>query len=99
MKLYLVHCGFYDPDVCDGLYEGHVNYFVVAETFDDARSKAKLIPEFQSKRMHVDSLQEVVAVGGHRVKLELDISLKAETVMLKESIAYRFSKKNEFAQR
>lgn len=44
MKLYMIHCGFYDPDLCDGLYEGHVNFFVAAESFEDARAKAKLIP-------------------------------------------------------
>ena len=47
MKVYLVHCGFYDPELCEGLYEGHVNFFVAAESFDDARAKAKLIPEFK----------------------------------------------------
>lgn len=26
MNLYLAHCGFYDTEVCDGLYESHVNF-------------------------------------------------------------------------
>ena len=81
MKLFLVHCGFYDPEVCDGLYEGHVNYFVAAESFDDARAKAKLIPEFVAKRMHVDGLQEVEAVGGYRVQLDEVADLRGETVI------------------
>lgn len=79
MKLYLVHCGFYDSEVCEGLYESHVNFFVSAESFEDARAKAKLIPEFQGKRMHVDGLQEVQAVNGFRVHLEHDSRLENKT--------------------
>ena len=41
MKLYMVHCGFYDADICEGLYESHVNYFVAAEDFAGARARAK----------------------------------------------------------
>ena len=82
MKLYLVHCGFYDLGLCDGLYEGHVNFFVAAESFEDARVKAKLIPEFKSKKMHVDGVQEVSAVGGHRITLDLDVELNGETVVV-----------------
>jgi len=79
MNLYLVHCGFYDTEVCDGLYESHVNFFVSAETFEDARAKAKSIPEFQAKRMHVDGLQEIQAVNGFRVHLEPDATLLNQT--------------------
>ena len=31
MKLFLIHVGFYDHEVMDGLYEQHSNYFVVAK--------------------------------------------------------------------
>jgi hypothetical protein len=82
MKLYLVHCGFYDSEVCDGLYESHVNFFVAAESFEEARAKAKLIPEFQSKRMHVDGLQEIQAVNGFRIHLEQDAGLENQTRIL-----------------
>ena len=81
MKLYLIHCGFYDPNLCGGLYEGHVNFFVVANSFEDARAKAKLIPEFLAKKMHVDGLQEVVAVGGYRIELQESADLRGETVI------------------
>lgn len=82
MKLYLVHCGFYDPAVCDGLYESHVNFFVAAESFEEARVKAKKLPEFQSKRMHVDGLQEIQAVDGFQIKLETDLSLENKTLIV-----------------
>lgn len=82
MKLYLVHCGFYDAAICDGLYESHVNYFVAAESFEDARARAKLIPEFAGKKMHVDGLQEISAVSGFRVSLQEDASLHGQTHIL-----------------
>ena len=81
MKLFLVHCGFYDKDVCDGLYESHVNYFVSAEDFEDAKMKAKQIPEFQMKKMHVDGLQEIQAVNGFRVILQSDSNLENKTII------------------
>lgn len=82
MKLYLIHCGFYDSAVCEGLYESHVNFFVSAESFDDARAKAKLIPEFKDKKMHVDGLQEVSVVDGFRIQLERDEAMTDKTVII-----------------
>lgn len=79
MQLYMVHCGFYDADLCDGLYEGHVNFFVAAESFEDARAKAKEIPEFKAKKMHVDGLQEIQAVDGYRLSLQKDASLSGKS--------------------
>ncbi len=76
MKLFLVHCGFYDLEVGDGLYESHVNFFVAAESPEEARRLAKQRPEAKLKRMHVDGLQEIRAVGGHRVRLEPDAALE-----------------------
>ena len=82
MKLYLIHCGFYDSNVGDGLYESHVNFFLSAESFEDAKSKAKMIPEFQEKRMHIDGLQEVQAVNGFRVHLDYDASLANKSIVI-----------------
>ncbi len=82
MKLYLVHCGFYDSDICDGVYESHVNFMVAAATFEEARLKAKELPEFKNKRMHVDGLQEVAAVNGCRVFLEEDSTLAGKTLLI-----------------
>ena len=78
-KLFLVHCGFYDLEVLDGVYESHVNFLVAAESFEDARVKVKLEPDFQRKKMHVDGLQLVEAVNGHRISLQLDESLQGKT--------------------
>ena len=72
MNLYLVHCGYYDSEICDGLYEGHVNYFVTAENFEAARGKVKDLTEFKNKKMHIDGLQEIQQVGGYKILLELN---------------------------
>ncbi len=69
MKLYLVHCGFYDPELGDGVYESHINLFVAASDFDDAKKRVRLDSVFRSKRMHVDGLQEIQLVQGHDVQL------------------------------
>jgi hypothetical protein len=82
MKLFLVHCGFYDATVCQGLYEAHANFFVAADSAETARAAAKTLPEFQAKRMHVDGLQEIVAVGGLTVKLEPSPEFENQTVVL-----------------
>ena len=39
MKLYLVHAGFYNPEIMGGLYEQHTNYFVVAKNITAAKKK------------------------------------------------------------
>ncbi|MBI4061372.1 MAG: DUF1543 domain-containing protein [Elusimicrobia bacterium] len=79
-KLYLVHCGFYDREVFDGVYESHVNLFVAAESFEDARAAAKLDPVFKGRRMHVDGLQQIDAVNGFRVELRPDPELGGATL-------------------
>jgi hypothetical protein len=78
MKLFLVHCGFYDAGLSDGIYESHVNFFVAADDFDGARAAAKEIPDFKTRRMHVDGIQEIAAVSGHRVRLERDAALRPD---------------------
>jgi acyl-CoA thioesterase FadM len=81
LKLFQVHCGFYDMDVLDGVYEAHVNFVVAAETFEDARARVKLEPDFQKKKMHVDGLQLIEAVQGFRVELRADESLEGKTLV------------------
>lgn len=78
-NLYLVHCGFYDSELCDGVYESHVNFFVAAESFEAARARVKELPEVKAKRMHVDGVQLVEAVGGYRVVMEEDSALAGAT--------------------
>jgi hypothetical protein len=68
-KLFLVHCGFANNDLAGGIFEGHVDFFVAAEDFDEARAKAKELPEYKQRKMHVDGLIQVNHVDGFRVEL------------------------------
>jgi acyl-CoA thioesterase FadM len=79
LKLYLVHCGFYDDSVGDGIFEGHTNFMVAAESFEDARARVKMEPGFKDKKMHVDGLVCVDAVNGFRVDLTPDPALEGRT--------------------
>lgn len=82
LKLFIVHCGFYDLELLEGVYEQHVNLLVVAESFDDARARVKLYPDFQRKKMHVDGLQLVEAVQGHWIEPVLHPSLEGRTQVI-----------------
>jgi hypothetical protein len=81
-KLFVVHCGFYDSDLLDGVYESHVNFVIAAESFEDARARAKLEPDFIRKRMHVDGLQHIEALKGYRVSLLPDPVLEGRSVVV-----------------
>ena len=72
MKLYLIHTGFYDLDLMNGMYEQHTNYFVVAANIQEAKKKAKKNIAFNKMKMHIDSIQEINVVDGYLVKLEAD---------------------------
>ena len=65
MKLFLVHAGFYDDNVSGGFYESHTNYFVVATDVKQAKQKAKAIPEYKNKKMHIDGIKEIDIVDGY----------------------------------
>jgi len=70
MRLFLVHAGFYDGNVSGGFYESHTNYFVVAQDVKYAKSKAKEIPEYKDKKMHIDGIKEIDAVDGYKIVLQ-----------------------------
>lgn len=74
MKLYLIHVGFYDPNIMDGLYEQHANYFVVAENVVDAKKRARQNTIYNKKKMHIDGIQELNIIDGYRINLIRDDS-------------------------
>ncbi len=82
MKLYLAHCGYYDAEVCEGIYESHANFFVAAQSMIEAKESVKKLPEFQNKRMHIDGLQEIVSVGGYELVLREDKKLEGRTTII-----------------
>jgi hypothetical protein len=81
MNLYLVHCGFYDSELCDGIYEGHINLFVAASNFEEAKARVRSEPDFKKKHMHIDGLQEIELVNGYRVQLCPDSARLDQTIL------------------
>jgi hypothetical protein len=72
MKLYLIHCGFYDEEISDGIFEFHVNIPVMGENIEEAKKKVRLHPQFLGKKMHIDGVQEIKTIEGHRIALIKD---------------------------
>lgn len=79
MKLYVVHCGFYDSSDAAAIYENHANHYITADSFEDAKAQVKALRHFRSKHMHIDGIQEVVAVNGYRLELKRDAKLEGKT--------------------
>jgi len=82
MKLYIVHCGFYDASDAAAIYENHANHYVTATSFEDAKAQVKALKQFRSKHMHIDGIQEVVAVNGYRLNLVEDLTLQGKTQLM-----------------
>ena len=66
----MVHVGFYDRSIGEGLYETHVNYFIAAENAKEAKIKTHSLEEFQAKSMHIDGIKEISNVQGYEVILK-----------------------------
>ena len=69
MKLYMVHVGYYDASMGEGIYESHINYFVAGRNAKEAKQKVKMMKEFINKAMHIDGIKEIAGVEGYEVKL------------------------------
>ena len=70
MNLYMVHVGYYDPSIGEGLYEVHMNFFTAAEDPKKAKENVLSLKEFQDKKMHIDGIKELSYVDGYKVTLE-----------------------------
>ena len=69
MKLFMVHVGFYDDEVGEGVYESHVNFFVAAGNAKSAKKKIMNMKKFRDKKMHIDGIKEISSVDGYEVNL------------------------------
>lgn len=56
MKLYMVHVGFYDVEVGEGIYESHMNFFIAASNAKSAKKKTFNLEQFKNKKMHIDGI-------------------------------------------
>ena len=81
MKLFMVHVGFYDSSLGEGIYESHINYFVVAKDPHEAKQKTLKLKEFKNMEMHIDGIKEISSVEGYRVILEKDSSSKVGKIL------------------
>ena len=55
--------------------------FVVATDFKTAKAKAKKLPEYIDKKMHVDGIQEITAIDGFRLSLTPDEALGGSSIV------------------
>ena len=69
MKLFMVHVGFYDYEVGEGIYESHINFFVAARNAKSAKKKIMNMKKFRDKKMHIDGIKEISSVDGYEVNL------------------------------
>ena len=76
MNLFMVHVGFYDTSVGEGIYESHINYFTVAKDPKEAKQKILNLKEFKDMKMHIVGIKEISSVVCYKVFLEKDPSIK-----------------------
>ena len=69
MKLFMVHVGFYDDEVGEGIYESHINIFVVAGNPKSAKKKIMNMDKFRDKKMHIDGIKEINNVDDYEVHM------------------------------
>ena len=69
MKLFMVHVGFYDDDVGEGIYESHINIFVAAGNPKSTKKKIMSMDKFRDKKMHIDGIKEINNVDDYEVHL------------------------------
>ena len=81
MKLYMVHVGYYDKSIGEGIYETHLNYFVAANNAKDAKTKTHQLSEFKERSMHIDGMKEISSVDGYRILLEKDVDSESGKVI------------------
>ena len=81
MNLYMVHVGFYDPSIGEGLYEVHMNFFTVAEDPKKAKDNILNLKEFKDKKLHIDGIKELSYVDGYKVSLVEDKNPKKDKII------------------
>ncbi len=79
--LFLIHCGYYDTSLCEGAFESHINFYIVAQNIEEAKEKAKSTPFFKERKMHIDGIQQLEAIDGFRIELKEDKKLNGESII------------------
>ena len=84
----MVHVGFYDEAIGEGIYESHLNYFIAATGAKQAKKKAMNLKDFKGLKMHVDGIKEISNADGYDVILKKSSKKKVGRVY-----SYNASKK------
>lgn len=66
-KLFLVHLGYYDPELSSGVYESHINLFFIGDSFENIREQVKANDFVQKHKMHIDGVQLIEKVEGYNI--------------------------------
>lgn len=67
MKLFIVHAGYYDGEI--GIYELHTNFVVAATDVTKVKTAVEGKDIFRKKNMHIDAVQELEVIDGHKITL------------------------------
>lgn len=70
MKLFIVHAGYYDSEI--GIYELHTNFLVAATDVSKVKMAVEEKDIFRKKNMHIDAVQEIEVIDGHKITLVED---------------------------
>tara|TARA_Y100000590_G_scaffold92544_2_gene104666 strand:- start:17258 stop:17527 length:270 start_codon:yes stop_codon:yes gene_type:complete len=81
MNLYMVHVGYYDPSVGEGLYEIHMNFFTAAKDSKEAKENILKQKEFKDRKMHIDGIKELSYVDGYKVSLNKSAEDKEQEIL------------------
>lgn len=86
LKLFSIHCGFYDHELSEGIYEFHVNLFIIADSVTDAKNQIRHNQMFKKKQMHIDGIQEITTVNGHHIQITTGQELNANLTVVKNHL-------------
>lgn len=81
VQLYLVHVGYYDAGLGQGIFESHADLVIAATSFEEARAKAKAQGIEQGQKVHIDGMLRIDAVEGFAVTLQESPELNGRSVL------------------
>ena len=82
MKLFMVHVGFYDEEIGEGIYESHVNFFVAAGNAKSAKKKTFQMEKFKNKKCILMVLKRFLVLMDMRCLLSKIINTRNQELLL-----------------
>lgn len=81
IQLYLVHVGYYDSGLGQGIFESHADLVIAATSFEEARIKAKAQGLEHGQKVHIDGILRIDTVEGFSVNLVQDANSYGKTIL------------------